>query len=407
LREINRTSNAPLGLLSAGSLPPPKLFPRSTLIHTSDSFKIFVKQTPFKRQTKFDSSDRLYGINVQILDGQEGPFASDCQDVLQAVLEYVVGQIQDKFDNNKHRQMYITISDVKNMLNGINTANYSIRENKDVIIKEALKQFFMFLQSHKEMRLSDSFTIHVKVLGIEHVHHRMTKLNNLRLHLPSEDSPEHPQNVPNGAAEKKFRPDPNSIQRWKFVSPRGFSEHKFAFSMKCLLFAAILGAWRHRSIKFNSNGFDSLPDNCNWHIMKEIHNEKEPNKMRKAGKLMMTEMTTVCKSTQLCINGPYTIIQSLPKLAHYYAVNYVVYSERVPNNGIAFQYPNPTDLTKPTVLLFQEFPDERNPLVDHVSLIINRFTFQTRKSFECFICHKKISTNRPQHVCTKLVSSNQ
>ena len=87
--------------------------------------------------------------------------------------------------------------------------------------------------------------------------------------------------------------------------------------------------------------------------------------MCEAGKLMMKEMTTVCKNTQLCINGPYTIVHSLPKLANYYNVNFVVYSERAPKNGIGFQYPKPTDLTKPTILLFQEFPDSNQPLVDH------------------------------------------
>ena len=226
-REINRTSNVPEDLLLSRAVPPPNLFPRSTLIHTSDSFKIYDRQTPFKRQKSFDSSDRLYGINVQMSDGQEGPFMTDCQDVMRSVLEYVIGQIQHAFDKNRHRQIYVTISDINNMLNGINTANYSIREDKDVIIKEALSQFFIFLQSHKEMHLTDSFKIHVKVLGIEHVHHRMTKLNNLRLHLPSEDSPEHPQNIPNGAARMQYCPDPNSIQKWKFSPPAGFSKHKF------------------------------------------------------------------------------------------------------------------------------------------------------------------------------------
>ena len=111
------------------------------------------------------------------------------RDRLREALDHILTDIQSSYDDSKYRQIYLTLTDRQNLTHsGLNTANFSLHTPKMQIIQQCVKRFFIFLQSHRDMTLTNSFNIDVKILGLEHVRHRLKVIRNLKLHLPPRES---------------------------------------------------------------------------------------------------------------------------------------------------------------------------------------------------------------------------
>jgi len=421
--------------------PPPKIFEDSKKVFSSEAFDIYVKRDDFKVSSEFDSTDRLYRINVVTKEDEEIPLMIDSLNVIKEVLEHVVTDLQKAYDSgDKYRQVYMTLNDKKQFsAGGINTENFNLRADKSDIISQCLNRFFIFLESHKNMLLTNTFYVDVKILGVEHISHRLKERNNIAVHAAPEHLAEEADdtaaettgNLPTGATEKTddgdsyFVSDPTATRlKWRFSPPSGFPGHKLLLANKCLLVAAILGVCRNRYLyaEFNHHSNASKYRN-DWLTMSAIHgftrNKTEAvekaaaERAKRAGLMIWNEIQCLCKNTGIDVNANFYIPKvTLPIIARYYSCQFVVYSDRLANR-ISFMTPmeNLSDNIS-TVLLYQEgLTTQRNAVggddqetKDHIYLILNQCRFQRIHSFQCYHCKKLFASNRPQHACIKKVN---
>ena len=169
--------------LNKGGLAPPNIYSNKTLVLDTSSCKMYIERVEFKRQTKFSSTNRLFRVTVVTKPQTKSPLMLDSLDLLRTALNHIVTNIQSSYDKNKARQIYLTLSDKRNIQTGINTANFPLHADKMHIIQQCVDQFFIFLQSHRDMELTSSFNIDVKVLGLEHVQDRL-KGRKMGLYIP-------------------------------------------------------------------------------------------------------------------------------------------------------------------------------------------------------------------------------
>lgn len=229
-----------------GGDPPPEMYKESETLFENSQYSISVQESKFKRQKQFDLYNRLYRIKATTKRSQKNPLLLDVMEIFRQTLEKVIDKIQSAYtqDADKFRQIYLTIHDGAYMSSGINTVNVSLKEDRNVIIDKCLNQFFIFLQSHKEAVLTNTFQIDIKILSLQHVSHRHKNQPHLSIALPREEP------LIGAYSYVSCR---KSKQRWLFRFGNGFVDHPLAFLTKCLLVAVILGA--HRK-KFLSNPFD-------------------------------------------------------------------------------------------------------------------------------------------------------
>ena len=269
----------------------PNIYADSTLILDLPSCKIYIKRANFIRQKKFDSTNRLYRINIVRKPKTEAPLMLDFLKVLETALEKVITEIQGSYDDNKYRQIYLTISDKRNITqSGINTANFSLQTDKMDIIHQCTERFFIFLDSHQEMTLNNAFHIDVKILGIQHVSERLQK-NKIDLHLPKAIPTGCLSNIPNSLARRK----------WLFSPPVGFPGEPMIFTNKCLMVAAIFGVW-HICSAIAEEIYGQNSAHCKmWHVIRGLDSfdSSEKEKTRKAGEAVFTEICEVAKTQEI------------------------------------------------------------------------------------------------------------
>ena len=300
-----------------------------------------------------------------------------------------------------------------------------------------MDRFFIFLQSHRDMELTSSFNIDVKVLGLEHVKDRL-KGRKIGLYVPHTQSapaaPEETENQPPvEAAESNERRDaaedeavakepdrvgtgyysagtPAFTGKWCFSPPRDIPGHKLKFANKCLLVAAIFGICRIRASISQYNNNCQSDDVEMWQIMSGLYSRKDDDKTR-AGLAIYQEMKKVCASKDINMDqNSYVVANILPKLAAYYNCQFVVFSDRR-RFKIIFQSSQQMLDSLPIVLLFQQMNTdvvENSDGVavkqkDHISLITNQFTFQIQMGFQCYHCFKTFKGKRPSHRCSAKV----
>ena len=421
-------------LEKASAPPPPKIFTDKTLVLDTPTCKMFIQKKDFKRQKKFSSTNRLFRISVTTKPQTTPPLMLDSLDLLREALDHILTDIQSSYDDSKYRQIYLTLTDRQNLTHsGLNTANFSLHTPKMQIIEECVKQFFLFLQSHRDMTLTNSFNIDVKILGLEHVRHRLKVKRNLKLHLPPRESAaESTENeAPDEAGEESLveergeevpatENEPDTVGtghatgaagrfsgRWFFSPPKDVPAHKFLFANKCLLVAVIFGVFRIRASISEYNDDRTSEDYQMWQIMYGLYSREDEDR-NTAGRLIYKEMEKVCSSEGIDISQTsYTVPDTLPKLASYYNCQFIVYSDRVDGN-ITFQTHNPIRDSLPIVLLYQqsdshtaEYDSDGNtlPETDHICLITNQYTFQTEEHFQCYQCFKVYRGKRPHHRC--------
>ena len=296
----------------------------------------------------------------------------------------------------------------------------SLHADKMHIIQQCVDRFFIFLQSHRDIELTSSFNIDVKVLGLEHVQHRL-KGRNMGIYIPHTQTENQPPVEPvedEAVAEEPgpvgtgyYSPATPVLSRKCFFSPpRGIPGQKLLFANKCLLVAAIFGIWRIRAAISRYNHDCESEDVKMWQIMEGLYSKKEEDKKR-AGSAIHEEMRKVCALKDIDMNQKsYTVADILPKLAVHYSCQFVVYSDRR-RYKILFQSSKPILDSLPIVLLFQQMNTDvvQNSdgvaveQKDHISLITKQFSFQIEMGFQCYHCLKVYKGKRPTHRCTAKV----
>ena len=407
--------------LNKGGLAPPNIYSNKTLVLDTLTCKMYIERVEFKRQTKFSSTNRLFRVTVVTKPQTKSPLMLDSLELLRTALNHIITDIQSSYDKNKARQIYLTLSDKRNMTqSGINTANFPLHADKMHIIQQCLDRFFIFLQSHRDMELTSSFNIDAKVLGLEHVQHRL-KGRKMGIYIPHTQTENQPpvEAVEDEAVAEEPGPvgtgyyspgTPALSGKWFFSPPRGIPGQKLLFANKCLLVAAIFGIWRIRAAISRYNNDCDSEDVKMWQIMEGLYAKKDQDKKR-AGLAIDEEMRKVCALEDIDMNQKsYTAADILPKLAAHYCCQYVVYSDRR-KYRILFQSSKPMLDSLPIVLLFQQMntdvvenSDGRAvEQKDHIYLITNQFSFQIETGFECYHCFKVYKGKRPTHRCSAKV----
>ena len=366
-----------------------KSFRKDVVVLNNDQIKIILKKVAFKKQNKFKYSDHLFEVAFLPKKNGKAPLLLDLLDFFRLVIVKIVLMLRKYYhkalsDSGKknimkvHRQIYGTITS-DHMVRGMNSANYSIQTQPELIAFQLTNALFRFLQSYEELRLDRQFGIYFKVLSTSHANFRAWKKHNLDLHIPV------------GAKVVGFKADPESRAGWKFVAPEGYPQQEKAFSGRCLLISVIIGVLY--------NGWLQNPiSDCGrkWEIVRNIHS-KDLEQKNSAGRLLQNEMNTLLAHSNLSAYSKKDYIEdTLPVLSKYFNVQITVHSERA-NNRITCVFPPKFMHNMCQIHLYQTM--NYGDSVDHVDFILNRRTLIQKHGMVHNCCY--VFSHGPQvgHLC--------
>ena len=265
------------------------------------------------------------------------------------------------------------------MVRGMNSANYSIQTQPELIAFQLTNALFRFLQSYEELRLDRQFGIFFKVLSTSHANFRAWKKHNLDLHIPV------------GAKVVGFKADPKSRAGWKFVTPEGYPQQEKVFFGRCLLTSVIIG------VLYNGWLLNPKSDKGKkWESIRHIHS-KDMKKKISAGQLLSKELDTLITNLDISTDSKNNYVEdTVPDLSRYFGVQISVHSERA-NNRITCVYPPKFMHTMCQIHLYQSI--NKGHSVDHIDFILNRRTLMQKQGMVHNCCY--IFSQGPQvgHLC--------
>ena len=166
---VNRTQEVPSDPPSPYENSPPHS-PNSFMNHSTlvqnNSFSATLTQVDHRRNVRFRLSDHLYDLTVNARNHRE-VLISDLFPLLQQAITAALVRLQEIYNNDYRRQVYVTVID-RSCDSGLNSGNYDLRTNPEIIANHVLNMLEAFIQSHLTLKLNDSFHIKFKVLSVEH-----------------------------------------------------------------------------------------------------------------------------------------------------------------------------------------------------------------------------------------------
>ncbi len=151
------------------SLPHP-IYSQGSVAYEDNLYKVFVKAVRHKKPTRYSLSDHLFNIWVEskLARSRQPPLLFDLEYVLEKALVEILDRLKAVYHAQENQnQIYITVLE-HNMLNGLNTGNYSLNTPAIKIVRWVLSMLYHFLKSNQTIRLNDSFKIQIKVLSLRH-----------------------------------------------------------------------------------------------------------------------------------------------------------------------------------------------------------------------------------------------
>ncbi len=149
---------------------PHPIYKRGKIVFEDDLYRVFVKAVRHKKVTRFSLSDHLFTVWVETkqLMNNEEPLLFDLEFALEKGLIEILDRLKAVYDSQYNQnQIYITILE-KNMVNGLNSGNYSLHTPSKMIVRWVLSMLYHFLKSNQTIRLNESFKIQIKVLSFRH-----------------------------------------------------------------------------------------------------------------------------------------------------------------------------------------------------------------------------------------------
>jgi hypothetical protein len=167
----------------------------------------------------------------------------------------------------------------------------------------------------------------------------------------------------------------------------GFLGDEAAFENKCLLWSTLI-------CHFANEAFQSSKEGSIFEKLTHLWTKRSTQKNKKdAGKLLKQEIEKLISQLDLPVNGPYNIIETLPKLCHHFSsqIN-VIRSTQEPEANVESFPSSVWDDTLPQIFLYLSEPG-------HVVPIINLKKYVNKNNQLCLICRKTF-TPFYRHVCS-------
>lgn len=239
------------------------------------------------RETNY-LDDHLFEITVTEKNQRiRRPLLVDLLLIFKAALVAFLTELANFYDVHNNHQMYVTVIE-NNIQHGLNTGNFNVRTNPEVVATHVLNMLYNYLTSNISLRVNNSFRFNIKVLSLRHANDRIGRgsLNPHILH----------GTIQTGRNKK-----------YLFYLPEGFEGFERVFSQNCSLIAIILGHYLNNSMELSPN------QRCiKFKQFKEI---KHKVFSRLAGEKILHEATQICSKLLLDLEGPHCLEEIGPKLS--------------------------------------------------------------------------------------------
>jgi len=312
--------------------------------------QIKIKKIRHRRETNY-LEDHLFEISVTENNKfEKPPLLVSLLLIFREALIEILRNLAQFYNETLNHQMYVTVIDDA-IDHGLNTGNYNVRTDPEIVTDRILTMLYNFLQSNMTLRLNKSFRFNIKVLSLRHAQDR-TQRGGFHPHLL------------NGSFNAKR-------SSYLFFLPEGYQENEYVFSENCLLLSFILGHYLNTSRE-------------TFELLSQINSPK--NSLKKiAGQKLLKEVLKICFETKISNPlGPHSLEELAPKLTQYFNCQVVVFNNLL-HEKISFIYPPKFDDSKNTIFLFQEITNDGK---SHINLI-NRIKGFERYNFAiCLYCEK-------------------
>ncbi len=164
---------------------PHPIYSQGRMVYEDDLFKIYVKAVSHKRVTRYSLSDHLFNVWVEPKQTKtlDPPLLFDLEEALEKALIHILDRLKDVYNSPLNQnQIYITVVE-ENILNGLNSGNYSLNTPSDKIVRWVLSMLYNYLKSDQTLKLSDSFKIQIKVLSVQHTNDLVNHHRRFRRHV--------------------------------------------------------------------------------------------------------------------------------------------------------------------------------------------------------------------------------
>ena len=355
-------------------------YEQGQVIYNDQTLKLKIKKIQHRRETNY-LEDHLFEISVnEINRSQRPPLLISLLMIFRTALIQILQDLAQFYDEQNNHQMYVTVID-DSINHGLNTGNYNVRADPELVTNRILTMLYNFLTSHMSLRLNQSFRFNIKVLSLRHANDRVQR-GGFNPHLL------------NGSFSINKK-------KYLFYLPEGFEGSENVFAQNCLLISIILGHYLNKSLEFNGQNFCRTVYKCFSNI-----NSKDIREQKKAGLAILDEVSRVCFENKIIDQmGPHSLDELAPKLTNYFDCQLIVFNNLI-SEKISYIYPPSFDDSKRTIFLFQEINCEGK---SHVSLIDRLKYFQRLNFIICFYCEKVFKSRSKifyLHKCQKTKTCN-
>lgn len=203
-----------------------------------NNLQLEVKRKRHVKETNY-LEDHLFEITIKENKTRaKRPLLVDLLLIFLAALEAFLRDLANFYDQASNHQMYITVID-ENIRNGLNTGNFNVHTNPEVVATHVLNMLYNFLTSNMSLRLNNSFKFNIKVLSLRHANDRIQR-GSLKPHLLVGTS--------------------DNARKRKYILnlPIGFEDHENIFEHNCALISIILGHYLNNYLEFGYTKFNEF-----------------------------------------------------------------------------------------------------------------------------------------------------
>lgn len=363
---------------SADSPPPAKKrrseepFTSREIAYEDDSVKITVELVQEKKLNRFSLENRLYEVKIHTQKSDTAPpLLLSLENAIKAGLIYVINDLKSQYDTSEQRQVFFTVCE-KNILNGLNTGNYSLNHPADVLARQVLNILHSYLKSYETMRLSNSFKINAKILSIKHVDDLERRSKKFK------------KNINYGVPKtKKLK----RKVKWHFdLSYLDQNNLK-----NCLLQSLVVANELNLHLEEKTSKFL---------LMRKIF-RGTPAQQKKALCLINDGASKLANLLSIPVIGPHSLDEIADKVVTLYGCQINLINSAT--KQFFASYPPKFDATKRQ---FYFLVTIQNGEVSHADPIENIVTFFNKFGYFCKFCQKRFSGKNYQHKCNFTESCN-
>jgi len=346
------------------------IFKEETLVAENDLLQVFVIQSFFKRQKKFNLQDHLYTMHFK--KKSDKPIVLNAVlDILEKAFFAVLENLKSFYKNEEENYVYMTLTQ-ENLFNPFRTSPYVLQSNDTKqMVDHLMVNFNRFVNSNSNLPLLEkSFCVYFTVLSNAHVNHP----NNRRKAIPIRHT------VGMSKHSKIF------LSGGLISLPQIYNEEKNTLPQNCL----------PTSLAFSYLKYSNLEKYQSIKKMLLLKSKKADK--QEASLFLFTITQDLCNTCNIDLGGPHDLTDVCNKVAPYLNVQiHVILSMDGPSPSL-LSFPSGNNNSLPRLYL-----QVQN---DHVTVIDNLQTFFThhRRSI-CFDCKIFFSNHwRKTHRCKRALS---